>query len=92
MNRTLILAILGLFLMTNAQAGIGSSSSSSLLNSKERCAAALNSYLNYRHENEAEDATRIQKLENQVDALCQGYQVQLMENGGVTTGVLELSE
>ena len=76
---------------TTAQAGINPGTTSGILSSKEKCAAALNSYLSYRHEEHSEDAYKIQKLENQVDAMCEGYQVQLMENEGVTTGVVELS-
>ncbi|MDH5445025.1 MAG: hypothetical protein OEY52_05670 [Gammaproteobacteria bacterium] len=81
------------FLMsTTAHGGINTGTTSGILSSKEKCAAALNSYLSYRHESHSEDAYKIQKLENQVDALCEGYQIQLMENEGVMTGVVELAE
>jgi len=88
---TTVLILTGL-LSTTAQAGINHGTTSGILSSKEKCAAALNSYLSYRHESHSEDAYKIQKLENQVDAMCEGYQVQLMENDGVTTGVVELSD
>ena len=87
-----VLVLSGLLAMGASQAGINAGTTSGILSSKEKCAAALNSYLSYRHETHSEDAFKIQKLENQVDALCQGYQVQLMENNGVTTGVVELSD
>lgn len=88
---TTILILTGL-LSSTAQAGINAGTTSGILSSKEKCAAALNSYLSYRHETHSEDAYKIQKLENQVDAMCEGYQVQLMENDGVTTGVVELTD
>lgn len=88
---TTVLILTGL-LSSTAQAGINAGTTSGILSSKEKCAAALNSYLSYRHETHSEDAYKIQKLENQVDAMCEGYQVQLMENDGVTTGVVELTD
>ena len=86
------IALSGLLFHSASQAGINAGPTSGILSSQEKCAAALNSYLSYRRETSSEDAYRIQKLEDQVDALCQGYQIQVMEKNGVTTGVLEAIE
>lgn len=87
---SLILA--GLVTATSAHAGINAGTSSGILSSQEKCASALNSYLSYRHESNSADAYKIQKLENQVDSLCNGYQVKLVENNGVMTGMIELAD
>ena len=59
---------------------------------KEKCASALNNYLGYRHESNSADTYKVQKLENQVGSLCEGYQIKLVDNNGVMTGVIELAE
>jgi hypothetical protein len=87
-----VLVFAGLLLTSTAQAGINPGLSGGILSSKERCAAALNNYLSYRQTAHTENASKIQKLENQVDALCEGYQIQLMENNGITTGMIELAD
>ena len=84
------LVLAGVLGAGSVQAGISAGPTSGILSSKEKCAAALNSYLSYRHETHSEDAYKIQKLEDQVDSMCEGYQIQLMEKNGATTGVVEL--
>lgn len=86
------LILLSVMAATPAQAGINAGTSGGLLNSQEKCASALNGYLSYRHKADSADMYKIQKLENQVDSFCEGYQVQLVENNGVMTGVIELAE
>ena len=85
----LLTAVIG---VTTVQAGIHIGTSRGILSSQEKCATALNSYLSYRHESNSADAYKIQQLEDQVDALCEGYQVKLVDNNGVTTGVIELAD
>lgn len=75
-----------------AQAGINAATTHGILSSQEKCATALNSYLSYRHETNSADAYKIQRLENQVDSLCEGYQVKLVDNNGAMTGVVELAD
>lgn len=87
---SLILA--GMVGTTSAQAGINAGMASGILSSQEKCASALNSYLSFRHETDSSDDYKIQKLERQVDSMCEGYQVKLVDNNGVMTGVVELAE
>lgn len=84
------LIILGTMGTTSTQAGINFGATSGILSSQEKCATALNSYLSYRHESNSADAYKIQKLEDQVDSMCEGYQVKLVNNNGVMSGVIEL--
>lgn len=92
LTRIASLLLAGVLGAGTAQAGIGSGSAGTILTSKEKCASALNNYLSFRHGSNANDAYKIQKLENQVDALCDGYQVNLVESNGMMTGVVELAE
>lgn len=77
---------------TTTQAGINYGATSGILSSQEKCATALNSYLSYRHDSNSADAYKIQKLEDQVDSMCEGYQVKLVNNNGVMSGVIELAD
>jgi len=82
----------GLITAGTAQAGINTGTSNGILNSREKCASALNSYLSYRHANATTDAYKVSKLENQVDSMCDGYQIKLVESNGVTRGLIELAD
>ena len=82
----------GVMGMGVAQAGINNGLTSGILSSKEKCASALNNYLGYRHDVNATDTAKVQKLENQVDAMCEGYQIKLVNTNGVMTGVIELAD
>lgn len=86
------LILVGVVGAGSVQAGINTGTTSGILTSKERCATALNSYLSYRHESNSADAYKIQRLENQVDSMCEGYQVKLVDNNGVMTGLVELAD
>lgn len=94
MQKTLVSALFLTVIvgMPLAQAGINVGATSGILSSKEKCASALNNYLGYRHESNSADTYKVQKLENQVGSLCEGYQIKLVDNNGVMTGVIELAE
>lgn len=76
---------------STTQAGVNMASTHGILNSQEKCAAALNSYLSFRHATDSSDDYKIQKLERQVDSMCDGYQIKLVDNNGTMTGVIELA-
>lgn len=94
MNKIIAAGLVSLATMgvTIAQAGVNPGTTSGILSSKEKCASALNSYLGYRHETGSADAYKVQKLEAQVDSLCNGYQIKLVNNNGVMTGEIELAD
>ncbi len=92
MNKIFVTGMVLAGLMGTAQAGVNPGTTSGILSSKEKCASALNNYLGYRHDANSADAYRVQKLESQVDTMCEGYQVKLVDNNGVTTGVIELAD
>ena len=86
------LVFIGVFTAGAAQAGVGTGPTGGILSSKEKCASALNNYLSYRHTTNSADDYKVQKLENQVDSMCEGYQINLVESNGVMTGVVELAD
>ena len=92
LTKLLGLVFIGVIAAGSAQAGVGSGPTSGILSSKEKCASALNNYLSYRHTSGSADDYKVQKLEAQVDSMCQGYQINLVENKGVMTGVVELAD
>lgn len=53
---------------------------------------SLNSYLLYRHNTNEVDDFKIQKLEYQIEAMCEGYQVRLVNKDGALSGIIEASE
>lgn len=84
------LALGAIMAASTAQAGINAATPHGIVGNQEKCASALNSYLSFRHETDSSDDYKIQKLEKQVDSMCDGYQIKLVENDGVMTGVIEL--
>ena len=78
-----------LLFSTLAQAAVTAPDSYPMQGGREQCASALNSYLHYRHNNSSLDALKLQGLENQIEALCEGYQIRLVDNNGVLSGIVE---
>ena len=87
---SLILA--GILGSTLAQAGINTGITDVALKSEESCAMAINSYLSYRHEANEIDAYTMQTMENNIDNICIGFQIKLVDNNGVMTGVVEVAD
>ena len=59
---------------------------------KEKCATALNSYLLYRHGTQQSDNLKLQKMENQIEAMCEGYQIRLVSKDGGLSGIIEAAK
>jgi len=78
-----------LLISTLADASVSNPSAAGFQSSKEQCASALNSYLLYRHSDSESDNYKLQKLESQVESMCDGYQVRMVESNGVKTGIIE---
>jgi len=78
-----------LLITSLAQASVPHLSSTGFQSSKEQCASALNSYLLYRHNDKQLEKLKLQRLENQVESLCGGYQVRVVDNDGTLTGIIE---
>lgn len=75
-----------------AYAGTSASGAASFLSSKEKCASALNSYLLYRHNTVNADLFKLEKLEYQIEAMCDGYEIRLVSKDGATRGIIEAVE
>ncbi|MDH5178943.1 MAG: hypothetical protein OEZ39_07675 [Gammaproteobacteria bacterium] len=91
-KRVLSLSLCLTLFAVEASAGSYNPSASGILSGKEKCASALNSYLYYRHNSSDVDHLKLQKLEYQIDAMCEGYQVRLVNKDGALTGIVEAAE
>ncbi len=88
------LILTGMLSATSALASIntGTTNSNNILSNEKKCATAINSYLRYRYETTMVNAYKIQTLEEQVDNKCVGYQIKLVDNNGVMTGIVEIAD
>lgn len=91
MKKIVIILSLSLFSLA-AQAASFQSGSMAYLSGQEKCASALNSYLLYRHNASEVDDFKLGKLEYQIEAMCEGFQVKLVNQNGAVRGVIEAVE
>lgn len=59
---------------------------------KEKCASALNSYLLYRHSDQIKDSHKLEKMESQIESMCEGFQIRLVSKDGSLSGIIEAVE
>jgi len=54
-----------------------------------RCANTINAYLELRRDTSEPHVVEAQALEDRIDVVCKGFKIRLVQQNGVTTGVIE---